>query len=149
MALHPEKDSGRPVSWVERWGKPTRVKNLQQLQEICSLASRRGKEKLKLEGLLPSEAGLTAGSSSCGTAGEFTVNRLTQKEHKQVVESTKPFLGSVVRIIRRRMSSKPAQPSSCLEVALVGYFTPTLPDENGILVQAMVKVPGLYAGRIR
>lgn len=35
------------------------------------------------------------------------------------------------------------------KVALVGYFTPTLPDENGILVQAMVKVPGLYAGRIR
>jgi hypothetical protein len=36
----------------------------------------------------------------CSFVGEFTVFGLTQKEHKQLVESTIPFRGSVVRIIR-------------------------------------------------
>ncbi|KAG2644631.1 hypothetical protein PVAP13_2KG375590 [Panicum virgatum] len=33
-------------------------------------------------------------------------------------------------------------------VALLGYSTPILPDKNGILVQFLIKEPGIYAGRI-
>ncbi|PUZ71559.1 hypothetical protein GQ55_2G322600 [Panicum hallii var. hallii] len=39
-------------------------------------------------------------SSSSSSRDEFTVLSLTQKEHKQLVESTILFCGSVVRIIR-------------------------------------------------
>ncbi|CAN6182982.1 unnamed protein product [Urochloa humidicola] len=34
------------------------------------------------------------------------------------------------------------------KVAIVGYTTPILPDKNGVLVQCLVKQPGIHTGRI-